>query len=69
MVVDELVDVPLEARLRPPALVVAPGRLVRLLDELLEAPRAEPVDVAALAPDEDDERALAAARGRGSGSP
>src|SRR6185503_4573243 len=60
MVVDELLDVPLVARLRPAALVVAAGRVVGLLDDLLEPARAQAVEIAALAADEDHQRALAA---------
>src|SRR4029078_4868573 len=40
VVVDELLDVPLVARLRPAALVVAARRVVGLLDDLLESGRA-----------------------------
>jgi len=61
VVVDELVDVPLEPRLRPAALVVPAGRVVELVDELLELPAPQAEQVAALAPDEHDERALAPA--------
>ena len=46
----ELVDVALVARLRPAALVVAAGRLVVLVDQLLEAGGAEAEDLPALAP-------------------
>src|SRR4029450_11521683 len=48
VVVDELVDVPLEARLRPAALVVPTGRVVELVDELLELPGPQAEEVAAL---------------------
>src|SRR5580765_832250 len=60
VVVDELLDVPLVARLRPAALVVAARRLVVLVDDLLESAGAQAVEVAALAADEDDERSLPA---------
>ena len=61
VVVDELLDVPLVARLRPAALVVAAGRVVGLLDDLLEPAGAQAEEVAALAADEHHQRALAAA--------
>src|SRR2546421_1807885 len=61
MVLDELLDVPLVARLRPAALVVAAGRVVVLLDDLFEPPGAEPVEVASFAADEGDEHAVVAA--------
>ena len=61
VVVDELLDVPLVARLRPAALVVAAGCVVVLLDDLLEPAGAQAVEVAPLAADEDHQRALAAA--------
>ena len=61
VVMDELLDVPLVARLRPAALVVAAGRVVVLLDDLLEPAGPQAVEVAALAADEDHQRALAAA--------
>src|SRR5215831_481096 len=60
MVLDELLDVPLVARLRPATLVVAAGRLVELVRKLLEPPAAKPVEIAALAADERDEHAVAA---------
>ena len=42
---DELLDVPLVARLRPAALVVLPGRLVVVLGDLLEPARAQAVEL------------------------
>ena len=61
VVVDELLDVALVARLRPAARLVLPLRLLRLVDLLLEpaAPQAE--DATLLARDHRDERAVAAA--------
>ena len=61
VLVDELLDVALVARLRPAALVVPAGLLVVVLGDLLEPPAAQPVELAALAADDGDERALAAA--------
>src|SRR5947209_8049966 len=58
MLVDERFDVPLVARLRPAALVVAPGRLVELVDELLEPAGAEDVDRSALAADDRNQRSV-----------
>ena len=58
---DELLDVALEASLRPAALVVPAGNLVAAVDDLVEPARAQPEELAALAPDEGDDRALAAA--------
>ena len=58
---DELLDVPRVARLRPAALIV-PARLVLgPVDDLLEPPGAEAKDLAALASDERDDRAVVAA--------
>ena len=56
-----LLDVPLVARLRPPALVVLPGLLLALVDDLLEPAGAQTEDLPALAADEGDERSVAAA--------
>ena len=58
---DELLDVPLVARLRPAALVVPSRLLLGPVDDLLEPAAAEPEDLPALAPDERDERAVVAA--------
>src|SRR3954471_11339149 len=58
---DDVLDVTLEARLRPPALVVLSGRLLGVVGDLDEAAAAQPVEIAALAPDDRDEGALAAA--------
>src|SRR4051812_9072986 len=58
---DDLVDVALVARLRPPALRVLVRRLLELVLDLLEPSAAQPVELAALAADDGDERALAAA--------
>src|SRR5262245_45798371 len=57
---DELLDVPLEAGLRPAALVVTARHIVGAVDELVEPPRAETEQLTALAADERDDRALAA---------
>src|SRR5204863_10117167 len=61
VVVHQLLAVAPVAGLRPAALVVAPGLLVELLDELLELPGAQTVELAALAADDRDQRPLAAA--------
>ena len=61
MLVDELVGVALQARLRPAALVVAPRLLLEVVGQVLEAAGAEPVEAPLLAADDEDERALAAA--------
>ena len=61
MLVDERFDMPLIARLRPAALVVAAGRLVELVDELLEPAGAQDVDGSALTADDRDQRSVAAA--------
>ena len=57
----ELVDVPLEPGLRPAALVVAARLLLRVVGDLDEPPVTQAIDVAALAVDDRDERAVAAA--------
>jgi hypothetical protein len=59
--VDDRLDVPLVPCLRPAALVVLPRHLGRLVGQRRELPRAKPVDVAALAADVRDERAVPAA--------
>src|SRR5918996_1905698 len=51
----EPVDMPLHARLRPAALVVPPRLLLGAVDDLVQLARAEPVDLAALAPDDGDQ--------------
>ena len=61
MLRDELLDVPLEAGLRPAALVVPARHVVRTVDDLVQPPGAEPEQVAALAADDGDDRSLAAA--------
>ncbi len=61
MLVDERFDMPLIARLRPAALVVAAGRLVELVDELLEPAGAQDVDGSPLTADNRDQRSVAAA--------
>src|SRR5581483_5197671 len=58
--VDDRLDVPLVAPLRPAALVVAAGNLGGLVRERDQLAVAEPVDVAALASDVRDEGAVAA---------
>ena len=52
---------PLIARLRPAALVVAAGRLVELVDQLLEPAGAQDVDGSPLTADNRDQRSVAAA--------
>src|SRR3954452_16122403 len=64
VVFDQLLDVPLVARLRPAALIVPPRLLVELLVNLLEPAVREPVDVAAFTTDVRDEHALTAGNGR-----
>src|SRR5512133_2283899 len=59
MPVDDRLDVPLVARLRPAALVVAAGYVRRLVRERDQLSGAEPIDVPALASDVRDERAVA----------
>src|SRR5436305_12945963 len=61
MLVDDRFDMPLIARLRPAALVVAAGRLVELVDQLLEPAGAQDVDGSPLAADDRDQRSVAAA--------
>src|SRR6266487_3679331 len=61
MILNELLDVPLVARLRPAALVVAARRVVVLFDDLFEPPGPEPVEFAALAADEGDQHAVVTA--------
>ncbi len=61
VVVHELLDVPLVARLRPAALVV-PARLVlEMLDDLFQAAGVKAIDITALAADDGDEGTLAPA--------
>src|SRR6266516_5631054 len=55
VILDELFDVPLVARLRPAALVVPPVLLVELVRQLLEPAAAQPVEIPPLAPHERDE--------------
>src|SRR5205807_1104144 len=54
----ELVDVTLEARLRPAALVVPRRLLVEALGDLVQPAAAQLVDVAALTAHDGDERAV-----------
>src|SRR5436305_8868925 len=61
MLVDDRFDMPLIARLRPAALVVAAGRLVELVDQLLEPAGAQDVDGSPLTADDRDQRSVAAA--------
>ena len=56
--VDDRLDVALVASLRPAALVVAAGNLRRLVGEGTQLTAAEPVDVAAFAPDVGDDGAV-----------
>ena len=56
---DELFDVPLEPRLRPASLIVAAGHLLGAVGDLVETPRVQPEEVAALTADEGDERPVA----------
>ena len=60
MLLDDVLDVPLVARLRPAALVVAAGHVLALVRDLDRAAAAQPEDLAALAPDGRDERAVRA---------
>ena len=64
VLVDELLDVPLVAALRPAALVVLPGRLVVVLGDLLEPAGAEAVQLSLFAPDDRDDRPVPAAHER-----
>src|SRR5436190_3442128 len=59
MLLDELLDVALIARLRPAALIVATRLLIELVDDLLEAPGSQPVDLALFASDNGDDRPVA----------
>src|SRR5439155_24682131 len=59
VILDELLDVALVARLRPAALVVPARLLVELLFELLEPPSPEPVEIPPLTTDDSYEQALA----------
>jgi hypothetical protein len=58
VLVDEVLDVPLVARLRPTALVVLSRDLVALVDDLLEPPGRQPEDLPTLAIHHRDERPL-----------
>ena len=60
MPVDDRLDVPLVVRLRPAALVVTAGDVRRLVRQRDEPALAEPIDVAALASDVRDDRAVPA---------
>ena len=55
---DEVLDVPLVARLRPSPLVVLPRLLFGLVDDLGETPRLQAIDGAPLAGDDRDEVAV-----------
>ena len=57
----EVLDVALEARLRPAPLVVPAGRLLGAVGELLQAPAPQRETLALLAADDGHERSLAAA--------
>src|SRR4051794_1149591 len=59
MPVDDRLDVPLVARLRPAALIVATGDVRRLVRERDQLSGAELIDIPALASDVRDERAVA----------
>ena len=61
MLVDERLDVSLVARLRPATLVMPSGRLVELVDELLELSGAQDVDGSTLPADHGDQRSLTTA--------
>jgi hypothetical protein len=56
---DEVLDVPLVARLRPAALVVPARLLLCAVDDLPKPPRAQPEELATLPPDHRDDRAVA----------
>src|SRR5205085_578920 len=58
---DEVLDVPPVARLRPAALVVPARLLLGPVNDLPETTRAQPEELAALAADDRDDRAVAAA--------
>ena len=60
VLLDEVLDVALVARLRPAALAVPAGRLLGLVDDLDEPATGEAVDGAPLAREDDDEAAVAA---------
>ena len=64
VIAGELVDVPLEARLRPATLVVTSGLLLGQIRERLEPSVHEPEEQTALAVDDGDDRSLAAAEQR-----
>jgi thioredoxin reductase (NADPH) len=57
----ELLDVPLVARLRPAALIVLPGLILGVIRDLLESAGMQTVELAALASDEDNQCALSPA--------
>ena len=61
MILDERLDVPLVARLRPAPLIVLARLFLGVVDKLLEAAGAEPVELAALPADDDHERSLSPA--------
>jgi thioredoxin reductase (NADPH) len=58
--VDECLDVALKAGLRPATLVVLPGLLLRVVDELLEPAAPETVELSQLTPDDDHHGPLTA---------
>src|SRR5207302_1220100 len=58
---DELLDVALEARLRPAALIVPARLLLALVDDLVELAAAQPEDLTALTVDERDQGPVVAA--------
>ena len=60
MLLHELLDVPLVARLRPAALVVPAGLLLEVVADLLQPPCLQPVQVSLLAPDDGDDRPVRA---------
>src|SRR5207244_11669843 len=55
---DEILDVPLVARLRPAALVVASRLVLGPVDHLLEPARAQPEELTALPTDDGHDRAV-----------
>ena len=61
MLADELLDVPLEARLRPAALVVLPRHLVAAVRDLVQATGAKAIELTSLTTDDGDDRPFTAA--------
>jgi len=58
VLLDELLDVALVARLRPAALIVLPRLVLGVIRDLLESAGMEAVELAALSPDDDHQRAF-----------